>query len=547
MDLSGIFKYYCKECENTWNNSSVELFENIETYSKDSQKKREKELDKLLNTISVHLERYPSDAVLRKMWVKKGEVFLQKTLEKENIFKLEKMDVEDRKKFLEITKQFIRDARKFDDDLPIGDIMQAMRNVWISNALQLLFGKEVYYSKANFAYSMLYPYTDNYLDNTNIDKNDKILFNNWLEKRLLGEHTKSKDYHESKVSQMIDYIESVYPREKFTEVYESLLLIFKSQVNSLKQHGKENHLCKEDLLSISIEKGGSSVLVDGYLISGLMTKEEIEFCIGYGFLLQISDDLQDIKEDLKYNHKTIITEMSKEGTLDKVVNKLINFTIELIDSFKINNKNKSVITMIKNDCLMLILFSVVYNAEFFSVGYIKEVEKFIPYTIDYSLEIEEKIKEKVYDTLKICGLYEFRNWPISALSYGQKKRVTIASMLVLNPEVLILDEPTAGQDFKHYTEIMEFLCDLNKQGITIIMITHDMHLMLEYTNRAIVLCEGEKLMDDSSYKVLTNNEIIKKANLKETSLYELAVKTDLKEPKQFVKKFIDYDRRYRKI
>ena len=160
---------------------------------------------------------------------------------------------------------------------------------------------------------------------------------------------------------------------------------------------------------------------------------------------------------------------------------------------------------------------------------------------------EEKIKEKVYDTLKICGLYEFRNWPISALSYGQKKRVTIASMLVLNPEVLILDEPTAGQDFKHYTEIMEFLCDLNKQGITIIMITHDMHLMLEYTNRAIVLCEGEKLMDDSSYKVLTNNEIIKKANLKETSLYELAVKTDLKEPKQFVKKFVDYDRRYRKI
>ncbi|MFA1715612.1 flagellar protein FliS [Clostridioides difficile] len=331
---------------------------------------------------------------MRKMWVKKGEVFLQKTLEKENIFKLEKMDVEDRKKFLDITKQFIRDARKFDDDLPIGDIMQAMRNVWISNALQLLFGKEVYYSKANFAYSMLYPYTDNYLDNTNIDKNDKILFNNWLEKRLLGEHIKSKDYHESKVSQMIDYIESVYPREKFTEVYESLLLIFKSQVNSLKQHGKENHLCKEDLLSISIEKGGSSVLVDGYLISGLMTKEEIEFCIGYGFLLQISDDLQDIKEDLKYNHKTIITEMSKEGTLDKVVNKLINFTIELIDSFKINNKNKSVITMIKNDCLMLILFSVVYNAEFFSVGYIKEVEKFIPYTIDYSLEIEEKIKEK---------------------------------------------------------------------------------------------------------------------------------------------------------
>lgn len=392
MDLNIIFEYYCKKCEDTWNNSIVELSENIETYSKNSQKKSEKELDKLIDTLSTHLKKYPSDFVLRRMWVKKGEVFLQNTLEKDNIFKLEKMDVEDRKKFLGITKQFIRDARKFDDDLPISDIMQAMRNVWISNALQLLFDKEVYYSKANFAYSMLYPYTDNYLDNTNINEIDKVLFNSWLEKRLLGEQIKPNNYHESKVSQMIDYIESVYPREKFKEVYESLLLIFKSQVKSLKQQDRKSNLCEEELLSISIEKGGSSVLVDGYLISGLMTKEEIEFCIGYGFLLQISDDLQDIKEDLKFNHETVMTETIKNGTLDKITNKLINFTIELIDGFKINNKNESVITMIKNDCLMLILFSVVYNAEFFSKEYIKEIEKFIPYTISYSLEIKEKFK-----------------------------------------------------------------------------------------------------------------------------------------------------------
>lgn len=392
MDLNIIFEYYCKKCEDTWNNSSVELSENIETYSKNSQKKSEKELDKLIDTLSTHLKKYPSDFVLRRMWVKKGEVFLQNTLEKDNIFKLEKMDVKDRKKFLGITKQFIRDARKFDDDLPISDIMQAMRNVWISNALQLLFDKEVYYSKANFAYSMLYPYTDNYLDNTNINEIDKVLFNNWLEKRLLGEQIKPNNYHESKVSQMIDYIESVYPREKFKEVYESLLLIFKSQVKSLKQQDRKSNLCEEELLSISIEKGGSSVLVDGYLISGLMTKEEIEFCIGYGFLLQVSDDLQDIKEDLKFNHETVMTETIKNGTLDKITNKLINFTIELIDGFKINNKNESVITMIKNDCLMLILFSVVYNAEFFSKEYIKEIEKFIPYTISYSLEIKEKFK-----------------------------------------------------------------------------------------------------------------------------------------------------------
>ncbi len=158
---------------------------------------------------------------------------------------------------------------------------------------------------------------------------------------------------------------------------------------------------------------------------------------------------------------------------------------------------------------------------------------------------EEEVETRVNETLKICGLYPFRNWPISALSFGQKKRVTIAAILVLRPEVIILDEPTAGQDFKHYTEIMEFLKELNKQGMTIIMITHDMHLMLEYTDRAIVVSEGEMVADNLTTYVLTNKEIITKAYLKETSLYELALKAEVQEPRAFVKCFIDYDRRMR--
>ncbi len=160
---------------------------------------------------------------------------------------------------------------------------------------------------------------------------------------------------------------------------------------------------------------------------------------------------------------------------------------------------------------------------------------------------DNEIKDRVYDTLKICGLYGYRNWPISALSYGQKKRVTIASILALNPEVIILDEPTAGQDFKHYTEIMEFLVELNKKGVTIIMVTHDMHLMLEYTNKVIVLCNGEKIADDDATNILTNKDIIEKANLKETSLYELAMRCNINDGIEFINKFIDYDRGIRKI
>ena len=155
---------------------------------------------------------------------------------------------------------------------------------------------------------------------------------------------------------------------------------------------------------------------------------------------------------------------------------------------------------------------------------------------------EKTVEEKVEHALKICGLYPFRKWPISALSFGQKKRVTIASILVMEPQILILDEPTAGQDYHHYTEIMEFLKSLNDQGVTIIMITHDMHLMLEYTPHAIVISDGQKIGDSTAVRILTNEEIAASANLKLTSLYDLAIACGIQDAEGFVQHFIDYER-----
>ena len=157
----------------------------------------------------------------------------------------------------------------------------------------------------------------------------------------------------------------------------------------------------------------------------------------------------------------------------------------------------------------------------------------------------EAIQQRVHDTLKICGLYPFRNWPVSALSFGQKKRVTVASILAMGPEIIILDEPTAGQDFRHYTEIMEFLLELNRQGVTIVMITHDMHLMLEYATRAAVFADGRMIADDSPARLLTDSDIISRASLKETSLFTLAVMCGIGEPREFVQRFIDHDREVR--
>ncbi|MFV0380096.1 MAG: ABC transporter ATP-binding protein [Anaerorhabdus sp.] len=158
---------------------------------------------------------------------------------------------------------------------------------------------------------------------------------------------------------------------------------------------------------------------------------------------------------------------------------------------------------------------------------------------------DDEIDQRVSEVMKICGLLPFKDWPINALSYGQKKRVTIASILVLNPKILILDEPTAGQDKHHYSEIMNFLKTLNSNGQTIILITHDMHLMLEYTKRAVVLSDSKKLADDDSYKILCDKDLSEKANLKETSLFDLAIKADISDPVKFVSHFINFDQKRR--
>lgn len=159
---------------------------------------------------------------------------------------------------------------------------------------------------------------------------------------------------------------------------------------------------------------------------------------------------------------------------------------------------------------------------------------------------EDEIQKKVYETLKVCGLYPFRNWPISALSYGQKRRVTIASILVLDPEILILDEPTAGQDFRHYTKMMEFIRQLNREfNLTILMISHDMHLIEEYTDRSVVVCDKKILADMSPARLFSSEDLIDQANLSQTSLYKLGKKLKKLSPLDFIEGFIAYERRKR--
>jgi energy-coupling factor transport system ATP-binding protein len=162
---------------------------------------------------------------------------------------------------------------------------------------------------------------------------------------------------------------------------------------------------------------------------------------------------------------------------------------------------------------------------------------------------EQEIRDRVCNVLTVCGLYPFRNWPVNALSYGQKKRLTVASILVTGPSLIILDEPTAGQDYRHYSEIMEFLMGLNRdQGLTLLLITHDMHLMLEYTEQTVVLSGGKLIAGDPAAdpaSILTDDGIIEAASLKRTSLYDIALRADIADPRSFVRRFIRHEKRLR--
>jgi energy-coupling factor transport system ATP-binding protein len=155
---------------------------------------------------------------------------------------------------------------------------------------------------------------------------------------------------------------------------------------------------------------------------------------------------------------------------------------------------------------------------------------------------EEEIVRKVDEVAKVCGLQYIKDLPLSMLSFGQLKRVSIAAVLALDPELIILDEPAAGQDFSHYKDIMHFLQQIHQNGVTVVIVTHDMHLMLEYTRRAVVMAKGKIVADTSSAFVLINPRLIQIASLKETTLFTFANQIGMTDPYSFTEKFVYYDR-----
>lgn len=298
--------------------------------------------------------------------------------------------------FCEPTYEFIRSSREFDAGIKINDLLQALRNVWIMNCFQKLMDIKPEITPSILAYSLLYPYTDNYIDDNTISLSQKNKLNERFKRRLAGEPLDAANKHESKLYKLVGMIEKQYDRNAFPEVYECLLAIQAAQSRSLFQQKGSKSEGARGILDISMEKGGSSVLADACLIRGRLSEEEKAFSFGFGILLQLVDDLQDATSDRRRGHWTLFaSDMSKAQT-EANLNKLINFTGHMLKGVKcFNSKDSDETTeLIRKGITLLILTAAACNEEMFGREYISALEKHSQCTFRSIRAASEKVEHE---------------------------------------------------------------------------------------------------------------------------------------------------------
>jgi hypothetical protein len=300
------------------------------------------------------------------------------------------------REFSEAGDEFVRQARTFDPDLSVGDIFQALRNLWIINSMQVGFGLPVRVTPSSFAYSLLYPYSDNYLDDPSVPEAEKREFSSRFRRRLSGFGTPSASRLESTVSDLVGMIESEFPRSLYPDVYESLLAIHAGQEKSLRQHTLLERWIQSDLLDISIEKGGTSVLADGYLATGTLTMEEAEFSFGYGVFLQFIDDLQDVEEDIRNGHHTLFTLAASRCALEVMANRLHRFIDTVLTSCNPGGLRRrgSLTELVRRSCHVMILESIAQCPGLYSESYSGRVERYSPMRFAQIRSLHERMKTK---------------------------------------------------------------------------------------------------------------------------------------------------------
>ena len=374
---------YTRQFAQVWNESNSTVPTLGRVYSLKEKSAREKDIMKFFDALKKETSK---NGFNEKESLKNYDKYVSviKTFLKDGInFEKYEIDILFEHGFLKVTSEFFQAARDYDPKLTIEEIFQACRNVWAMNWLQLLFEKPVELTPSIFAYSMLYPYTDNYLDNPGISRNSKVKFNERLSMRLQGEMIEPENSNERAIYDFISMIEGQYERSEYPGVFQSLIAIHSAQIKSLRLL-KSDKLSDEELLNISLEKGGTSVLADGYLVAGELTEVQKIFLFGYGAYLQLVDDLQDVCEDSNSGQLTIYSKAAKENALDNLINQTYNFGERILTNSGLFNINEpDVFELMKKSSRLLLIVAVGITSEYYSSPYVSDIERHSPFRFSF--------------------------------------------------------------------------------------------------------------------------------------------------------------------
>jgi hypothetical protein len=401
---------YISHFEKLWEKSPVSLPEFDRNYSVEEQTVREANFNRFQEKIKGYRSRKNikvlKDSDPGQSFFPVFRAFL------ENVFDFEpdQLEIILSEDFKNVSKDFFYKARRFAPELSPENIYQGMRNVWIMNGLQLMMGLPVEITPSVFAYSMIYPYSDNLLDDLAILDEEKQEFSRKFNQRLHGENVKPGNFIESQLFRLVGMFEDQFPRNEFPKVYESLYAIQQGQTHSLKLI-KCNGLEEATVREICFEKGGASVLADGYLVAGRLTPEQEQALFGYGIYLQLLDDIQDVKEDADASTKTLFSCLDGTPDLGKFVNRTIHFgrkAMEELCCFS-GTEMETMLRLMNRSIETMIIESVGLNPQSYSEEYLLELEKYSPLRFEY---IRQKRTQSKPQRLSMFKKY-FEQAPVS--------------------------------------------------------------------------------------------------------------------------------------
>jgi len=366
-----------------------------ELFTKEQQRLKEKDLDIRMKEIISAMKKMPASKETQLLMLDKMKWAMRVAGGVSFGFTNDEISNKVVDKFSQTASDFIKEAKAFDSKIGIRDINQAIRNLWIANSIQILLDREIMLTPSTFAYSMLYPYTDNYLDNPEISSVDKQTINSSFRRRLAGEVIEPASSYENSLFRLVEIIESEHPRHLNNEVYESLLAIHEAQGKSILQGSVKTFPYEIDIMGISFEKGGTSVLADAYIIDPKLSLQSVSFMFGFGVFLQLVDDIEDTEEDYSSSHMTMFSQLVGKWDMDRITNRLINFiskVLETEENCPVNlHKLKDII---RNNSNFLIMEAIAKNSSAYSSSYVKNIEKYCPFRFSYMNKLRRKLKKQ---------------------------------------------------------------------------------------------------------------------------------------------------------